>query len=630
VAVSRSRTPMDHPVVILFVIIAVVAAMGLAAEVLKPLALSILLAFALTPAAKFFERLGLPKIPAVVITVMVTLGCLAFLGYVVGNQLNDLAGNLSQPDRRRMIDEKLKFFRVNPTSNISRVQETLKEVANSMDPDQPKVSDATTPRVSTKDSKPSIDQLAGNRTLTGEKIPQVEIVQSPKFTEKLQNAIGPFLEVLTVGSFVLILTIFMMVGREDLGDRVVALFGGRQIGTTTRTMHEVGNRIGRYLATNAMVNAGFGVVIGTGMHIIGLPYAALWGVMAAVLRFIPYVGTVIAFSLPTTYAVASFPGWGHALAVIGLFLVVEMTLNSFLEPIIYGKTTGVSALGLLVAAMFWTWLWGVWGLILSTPITVALAVLGKYVPALRFFSTILSDDTELGPDVRYYQKLLSLDEDGATEIVDEALKDRPRIEVFDQILLPALARAERDLDRDEIDENEQAFIRRVTSEILDELAELHGPDANPIGPVAKPAREPIDVVGIPAYDKSDLLALRMLALVIDPAVCRLTIREERESPMQIADSLASNEPALILVSYVPPSGLTNVRYLVRRLHVRLTDLPIFVARWTDKGDVEKVTERLKAAGAQGVVVGLAEVRDTILAAATPKAAKAPPLSPALA
>src|SRR3954465_7600197 len=215
-------------------------------------------------------------------------------------------------------------------------------------------------------------------------------------------------------------------GREDLSDRIIGLFGNRQISLTTRTMEEIGRRISRYLATFALVNSGFGLVIGLGRGLIGVPYAVRWGCVAAMLRFIPYVGPAVAFLLPLVFAFAHFPGWAQPLEVVVLFGVVEVLLNGYLEPVIYGKTTGISALGLLVAAMFWTWLWGTLGLLLSTPLTVCLAVLGKYVPSLRFLGGLLGEEAELEPDVRFYQRLVALDRDGAIEVVEGALKQRDR------------------------------------------------------------------------------------------------------------------------------------------------------------------------------------------------------------
>ncbi len=238
-------------------------------------------------------------------------------------------------------------------------------------------------------------------------------ISRPSFQDRLRSATGPYLEFLGVGSFVLILVLFMLMGREGLSDRIVGLFGHRQVSLTTRTMQEIGQRISRYLATFALVNSGFGLVIGLGLWLIGVPFAVLWGCLAAMLRFIPYVGPAVAFILPLVFSFAHFPGWAKPLEVVALFAVVEAALTSFLEPVIYGKTTGISALGLLVAAMFWTWLWGTMGLLLSTPLTVCLAVLGKYVPSMWFFAALLNEEAELEPDVRFYQRLVALDREGA-------------------------------------------------------------------------------------------------------------------------------------------------------------------------------------------------------------------------
>jgi len=611
---------MDHPVVVLFVVIAVVAAMGLAAEILKPLALAVLLSFALTPFAKFFERRGLPRVAAVVLTVLIALGGLAGVSYVVVGQLDRLAGDLTAPEKRELIDQKLRIFRGPGQSNFDKIQATFKDVAQTIDKESKEASEKNP-----KTGKPERVPLAGETTLAGEKIPKVEVVSAPKYRERLQDAVGPFLEVLTLGSFILILVLFLMVGRDDLGDRIIALFGGKRLSMTTRTMHEVGNRIGRYLATNALVNAGFGLFIGVGVGLIGLPYAMLWGVMAALLRFIPYVGTVVSFALPTVYALVSFPGWGHALGVVLLFLVIETALNSFLEPIIYGKTTGVSALGLLVAAMFWTWLWGVWGLLLSTPMTVALAVLGKYIPALRFFSTILGEEADLEPDVRYFQRLLAMDEEGAAQLVEEFAKSRPRIEVFDLVILPALARVERDLASGEIDETTQEFAWRVTEELVEELSSVAMIEFTNAD-VAEPGAQPVSVIGVCAEDRSDRLALRMLGQVLDPAKVQMEIHELGQTPLALADSIASDGAAMVFVSHVPPSGLTSARYLVRRLRARLGDMPILVGRWHESAGTKGAGDRIVSAGATEVVSTLGEARDRLQAALN-KTATPPPLSP---
>ena len=253
-------------------------------------------------------------------------------------------------------------------------------------------------------------------------------------------------------------------------------------------------------------------------------------------------------------------------------------LNSYLEPVIYGKTTGISALGLLVAAMFWTWLWGTLGLLLSTPLTVCLAVLGKYVPSLRFFATLLGEEAELEPDVRFYQRLVALDRDGAIEVVEAALKQRPHVEVFDQVLVPALSRAERDAAQDELEEAEQEFVWRVVGEVLDGLEGvadfgLTAPAPSTrrgtrIGRWEGSATWAVTLVGLAVQDTADALILRMLGQLLVPSGCTLVIVTDTESPMQVAERVAEQSPGLVVVSHLPPDGLTSARYLVRRLRAQ--------------------------------------------------------------
>src|SRR4051812_49012478 len=372
------------------------------------------------------------------------MGLLGGVGYLVGQQLTALAKRL--PDYQENIEKKLSgVFKPGQRSAGTR----LLDLAN---------------RVTA-----NLEEAPAGEEGRAPAIPKVEVVQQPSFQERLRAGTGPYLEFLGVGSFVLVLVLFMLMGREDLSDRSVALFGQRQVSITTRTMEEIGQRISRYLATFALVNSGFGLVIGLGLGLIGVPYTVLWGCLAALLRFIPYVGPAVSFLLPLVFSFAHFPGWVQPMEVVALFAVVEVVLNSYLEPVIYGKTTGISALGLLVAAMFWTWLWGTLGLLLSTPLTVCLAVLGKYVPSLWFFAAILNEEAELEPDVRLYQRLVALDREGAIAVVETALKQRPRVEVFDQVLVPALSQAERDAARGELDETKQEFVWGVVSELLDGL-----------------------------------------------------------------------------------------------------------------------------------------------------------------
>jgi predicted PurR-regulated permease PerM/methylmalonyl-CoA mutase cobalamin-binding subunit len=582
-------------------IFAIIAFMYFTGEVLKPLALSVLLSFALAPATRFLERSGLPRAAAVVLTVVLSLGLLGGIGYVVGHQLNSLAKRL--PDYQDNIETKLsRLLSPGEQSTATRLKELADEVTAKMEK----------PRASTVEAVP---------------IQKVEVIARPSFQDRLRSATGPYLEFLGVGSFVLILVLFMLMGREGLSDRIVGLFGHRQVSLTTRTMQEIGQRISRYLATFALVNSGFGLVIGLGLWLIGAPYAALWGCMAAMLRFIPYVGPAVAFILPLVFSFAHFPGWAKPLEIVVLFAVVEAVLTSFLEPVIYGKTTGISALGLLVAAMFWTWLWGTMGLLLSTPLTVCLAVLGKYVPSLWFFAALLKEEANLEPDVQFYQRLVARDREGAFAVVEAALKQRPRVEIFDRILVPALSRAEHDLARDELDEPMQAFVWGVIGDVLESvegvpdfsLAAMALPTGGAVGPDDRELdSESVSIVGLVADDSSDALVLRMLGQLLAASGCTIEIITSTESSLQVVERVADQSPGLVIISYLPPEGSAMVRYLVQRLRARFSDLPIVVGRWGETAGSTNALERLTAVGATRVFTTLADARAHILGAVVAK------------
>ncbi|MGZ3303186.1 MAG: AI-2E family transporter [Isosphaeraceae bacterium] len=589
---SQRKSPMDHPVVVTFLILAVIGAMLLAAEMLKPLALAVLLSFALAPLAGFFERRRVPRAIAVLLTVALALGSLSGIGYVVVRQLSMLAYQL--PSYQERIQKKVNLMKPSDDTVFSRAQKVASDVAKSLD----------TPVV------------------PGPEAMDVRVVEQPSFRQRLQAAIGPSLEILGLGGFVLILVLFMLMNREDVGDRIVQLFGQRQINLTTRTMGEIGQRISRYLAMITLVNAGYGLIVGLGLWAIGVPYAVLWGCLAAMMRFIPYVGAAVAFLLPLVFAVAHFPGWSQPLEVVALFGAVEVAL-SYLEPIIYGKTTGVSALGLLVAAMFWTWLWGLLGTLLSTPMTLCLAVLGKYVPSLGFFATLLGEEAELDQNIRLYQRLVSLDQDGATAVVEAALKERPRAEVFDQMLVPALSRAGRDAALGELDESDMSFILRVIGEILDDLegtADLslktaaRSGDGDPGRANGTLASPPFEVACVAASGTADALTLRMLGQILAPSKCTLVNLEGAGPPMQLAERVAEVSPAMVILSHLPPEPLAQARYQVRRLRARFAALPIVVGRCGEAGS-DAASEGLSGVGATHVAFTLADARDQILARA---------------
>ena len=250
-------------------------------------------------------------------------------------------------------------------------------------------------------------------------------VQSPAPTplETLRDVGGPLIAPFATAGLVVVLVIFMLLQREDLRDRVLRLVGGREVARATEAMDDAAKRISRYLLMQLIINVLYGIPVGIGLYFIGVPNPILWGCLATVLRFIPYLGPVIGALFPIALSFAVAPGWTLPLLTVALFVVLELFSNNVLEPWLYGASTGLSPVAVLVAAVFWTMLWGPLGLLMSTPLTVCLVVLGRHVPQLGFFDVLLGDEPALSPEVKFYQRLLARDPEEATELAEEYLED---------------------------------------------------------------------------------------------------------------------------------------------------------------------------------------------------------------
>ncbi len=345
--------------------------------------------------------------------------------------------------------------------------------------------------------------------------------------ESLNSVITP----LGSAVIVVVLTIFMLAGREDLRNRLIGLVGHGHLNLMTQALDDAGSRVSRYLLLQLVINACFGAVIGVGLYFIGIPNSMLWGVVAALLRFLPYVGSPLSAVLPILLSLAIFPTWTGPVATIGLYLVVEILVGNFLEPLIYGAHTGISSFAILFAAIFWTLIWGPIGLLLSTPLTVCLVVLGRHVPALSFLNIMLGDQPVLSPEAHYYQRLLASDQTEAKEVLEDYLKTHSLEDLYDSVLIPALALAEQDRHHDDLEEITEQFICKSTKELLDELGDkskepaaveeqrAHSDLATLSAPKirVKPPRHVTTVVCIPARDEADEIVGIMLTQLLERA-----------------------------------------------------------------------------------------------------------------
>lgn len=574
----------------------VVLAMWAAAEVLKPIALAVLLAFLLAPAVTRLERLGLPRVLSIALVLLLLLAAIGGAFYVVGGQVASLAEEL--PSYKENMEAK--FGRLKPSSKspLGKLTTTIDEMFESL-------------------------QSSEERAAVS-----VRVVSGFASLEQVRNIMGPVEAVGAMIAVVLLLVVFLLLQREDIANRITSLFGWGRMGVTTKTLAEIGHDLSRYLAALALVNTTFGLLVTLGLWAIGIPSPALWGFLAGILRFIPYVGSALSVLFPTVLAVAHADGWWPPVLVIVLFVFLELAVNS-VEPYLYGKSVGISPVGLLVSALFWTWLWGGLGLFLTNALTVCLAVAGRLVPGLEFLDTLLRHNVQVTEDVRWYQRALNRDQDGALAVLDAALEANSFAEVCDRILIPNLSRAQHDLSRKFVTDRDVAFIWRIIRDWLDDLADREGFEPSP-PPSSEPKLSPTDstlkipilpdfgnpetapLIGIATGGGADSLAIRMLNVMLKPSGTRIVPLSAGGSSLQISDKVDALKPALVLISHIPPGGLTKARYLTKRLRAHHQDVPLVFGQWDAQADTARVVESLRPASASRVVVSLAAARDLIL------------------
>jgi predicted PurR-regulated permease PerM len=590
----RGRNGKLPSLFILPTLVLVIASLYWAQAIFVPIALSILLTFLLSPVAGALERIGLGRIPSVILIVLFVFSLLAAGGWLITLQLTSVANEL--PTYRNNIRQKIADIRVvGKGGAIEKVQKTAEEVKKELE---------------------KTDEPAKVQPKPREVVVQGE--QSSTFWP-LPLQIAPVFERLASGGLAIVLVIFMLIQREDLRNRLIRLVGYGRLTITTKALEEAGQRISRYLVMQSIINASFGIAVGIALYLIGLPYALLWGFLAAVLRFIPYVGPFAATILPSALGMAVFQGWMWPILVIGIIVALELINNMILEPLLYGESAGVSEVGLLVAIAFWTWLWGPVGLILATPLTVCVVVLSKYVPQLDFIGVLMSDEPVMKSNVSYYQRLLAMDQDEAAEIVEEHLEANSAERIYDDVLVPALNYTNRDFLLGKLEDNDKQFVFKATREIVEDLDDLKPESPSNVSASSEAAtvdREPpgsiprFRVMGCPVRNEADELTLVMLRQLLDPSRFEIEILADETLAAEVLDRIAEKKPPLICLASLPPGGMAQTRYLCKRLRARFPDIKILVGRWGTPS--ENNWRSLLAAGADKVGTTLVETRDQVI------------------
>src|SRR5687768_2332306 len=415
-------------------LVVVTAILYLARDVLIPLALAILLSFLLAPAVSFLERCRLGRVPATAVIVILGFSVIGAIGWFAASQAVSLAAKL--PEYRENITAKIRALRAPSEGKLGQAAEAIRELEDEAAPEQPPL---------------AVKETAAT--------PLAALIEWT----------APFAKPLGIALAVIIFTILMLLNREDMRDRLIGLIGAGRIHLTTQAFGEASARVSRYLFMQLVVNAGFGIPFGIALYFIGIPNAMLWGLLAILLRFIPYAGIWIAIAMPVTLAFAISDGWSLVAWTVGVFAALELIFVYGVEPYLYGRSTGLSPIAIIAAVIFWTWLWGPVGLLLATPLTVCVAVMGRYIPELGFLNVLLGVEPVLTPEARLYQRLIALDSDEAIDVAEDYANEHGLLALHEAVVIPALALAEHDRHLGVIDGPRERFVFDTVRQIIEDV-----------------------------------------------------------------------------------------------------------------------------------------------------------------
>jgi predicted PurR-regulated permease PerM len=632
VRVSAADLPSLSGLLTLAVAVVTVAALYLARDVLVPITLAVLLSFVLAPFVRMLRWAGLPRPPAAFIAVVLALAVILAVGGIIGAQIASFADDL--PRYETTIREKVDTVRDltigRITRLLARVDDLRRGDTGAAAPPQARAHaganespEATTP------SEPDENRAKAGESATPSKTSSMVVVE---------QFLSPVLSPIATLGIVLVIALFILVQQDDLRDRFIRLVGARDLHRTTVALNEAVRRLSKYFLAQVALNSAFGVVIAVGLYFIGLPSAVLWGVVAGLCRFIPYIGAWIAAALPLILAAAVDPSWSMAAWTLGLFVIAEPIMGQFVEPLVYGRSTGLTPVSVVVATIFWTWLWGPIGLILATPLTLCLVVLGRHVDRLEFLDVLLGDRPALSPIESFYQRMLAGDPDEVQDQAELLLRTRALSAYYDDIALRGLKLAAEDAAREAISMAQLLSIRDSVKELVDELDEYD--DAQPAD--AEPAAQPISPVPTAAPDETsppegramesgrsmgavlcaagvsplDEAASAMLAqLLVKHGLQARRLTADRSSRAAIA-SLEPGDAAVVCISALEASrSRARLRLLVRRLRRRLPDAQIMIGLWTQNENGANAADMVGEVGADRCIVSLAQAVRVCLDAA---------------
>jgi predicted PurR-regulated permease PerM len=591
---SNSSRALSQLLAVLVTVV-LITMLYLAKTVILPLALAMLLTFVLAPVVTCLERIRLPRGLAIPVVLLGAGAILGSIGWTVFAQLVEVTNAL--PAYTTNIQDKIQSFQQSKTGGFTRAQKELDNLSQ-------QISDLSLGFTSNQGHGAAVQLGSPTKPVSVR-----EVGGSQGRLDALSGVLGMMVSVILIVVF----TFFMLLKREDLRNRLIRLTGHGHLQLMTQAMDDTSRRISRYLSLQSLVNTGYGLIVFIALHFIGLPHALLFGALAGLLRFIPYIGAPIGALLPTALSLAVFNGWTNTLLIMAIFFCLELVTANFLEPHVYGKHTGLSSLAILVAAIFWALIWGPIGLILSVPLTVCLVVLGAHVPSLQFLTVLLGDQPVMQPGAHYYQRLLANDQREASQVLESHLKDTSLEDLYDTVLIPALHLAEQDRHRNALDDSTVDFITQTTKDLVEEFSlREEDPRTLGIGEVV-----PKKIACLPVRDDADEIVGVMLAQLLERAgYTAIAIPIGSVSGM-LAEA-ANAEPEIVCLSALPPYAISHARGIYRRLRMQQPKLQIIIGLWNYSEDPVKAATEISGGEQKLVCTTLAQtILQASLASATP-------------
>jgi len=606
-----------------------VAALFFAKDVFIPLALGLLLSFLLSPIVDGLERLRVPNVMAVVITALLTFLLLTGIFTLLGRELTTLVGDL--PKHKQELVSKARGLAGLTGGMGGSLDKLAGEVTKAIEGD-------SEPAEQAPPAEDSLYQRWTDRFLPAD-VPKQEqtndgkTVKSPIFVKEVKDELplatwattaGTLLGPLATAGLVTVFALFMLIHREDLRDRIIAVVSNGNYVTTTEAIDDAAHRISRYLIAQTVINSGYGIVFTIGLLTIGgtmteegFPNAILWGVIATCLRFVPYLGPTAAAIFPAAMALALFPGYSVFIAVVALITTMELFCNNVIEPWFYGSSTGVSAVAVILAAVFWGWLWGPVGLLLSTPLTVCLVVLGRYVPRFKILATLFSDEVEIKPSMRFYQRLLAGDEHHAREILKQRIQEHGLDNTCDEVLIPVLKRIRLDHESDYLTNADANRLFALAGGLIEECSAIdEKSNADELGndaveePTADDGSSLPTIIGCTSHHYSETLILNLLRIG-GKGIYMLNTIEEDTMPLELGRQVAELNPPVVVISVLPKGGFAQARYLCKSIRREGYDGAIVVACYGKFKSFDRLFVKFREVGATSMTTSYLQTKSKI-------------------